>query len=69
VIGEINIYGFYIPWGCVMFFAAIGLAKLVSKGLARFGLYRYIWHPALFDFALVVIMMGLLFLVFSVRGF
>ena len=65
MIGELNIYGFCIPWGIVMFFAAMLVARLISRGLAKFGLYRYVWHPALFDFALVVIMMGIFFLLFS----
>jgi len=30
------------------------IARLVSKLIARAGLYRRIWHPALFDFALYI---------------
>ena len=33
---------------------AYALARLVSKVLARAGLYRHVWHPALFDFALFI---------------
>lgn len=69
MIGELNVYGFYIPWGIVMFFASMAVARLISRGLAKFGLYRYVWHPALFDFALVVVVMGIFFLLFSARGF
>ncbi len=69
MIGELNVYGFYIPWGIVLFFVSMGVARLISRGLAKFGLYRYVWHPALFDFAVFMIVMGTFFLVFSARGF
>lgn len=68
MIGEINIYGFYLPCGLLMFVASTILVRFISRGLSRFGFYRYVWHPALFDFALVVIVMGMLFLLFSVVG-
>lgn len=69
MIGELNVYGFYIPWGIVMFFASLAVSRLISRGLARFGFYRYVWHPALFDLLLVIIVMGVFFLIFSARGF
>jgi Protein of unknown function (DUF1656) len=30
------------------------LARGVSKVMGRIGLYRHVWHPALFDFAVYV---------------
>lgn len=69
MIGEVNVYGIYIPWGIIMMLVAMGVTRLISRGLAKFGFYRYVWHPALFDFAIFVIVMGCFFLVFYFRGF
>lgn len=69
MIGELNIYGFYVPWGLLMFLGAVITVRIISWGLAKFGLYRYIWHPALFECALVVIVMGFFFLIGTLRGF
>jgi hypothetical protein len=27
---------------------------MISRGIARAGLYRFVWHPALFDFGIFV---------------
>jgi hypothetical protein len=43
------------------------LARTVSKLIARAGLYRRIWHPALFDFALYVCLLSSL--VFASKEF
>ncbi|MCL1886899.1 MAG: DUF1656 domain-containing protein [Betaproteobacteria bacterium] len=67
--GEVNVYGVYIPWGIIMLLAAMGVTRLISRGLAKFGFYRYVWHPALFDFAVFVIVMGAFFFLFSLRRF
>jgi hypothetical protein len=34
--------------------AAYALVRVASKLIARAGLYRHVWHAALFDFALYV---------------
>jgi hypothetical protein len=51
---ELDLFGVIVPslllWGVV----AYGFARLISKLIARAGLYRFVWHPALFDFALYV---------------
>jgi hypothetical protein len=60
---EINLFGVYVapmPWMMVVaWVATIGLRWFA----ARFGLLRYVWHPALFVFSVYVIVlssMGLL---------
>ncbi|MDR0934286.1 MAG: DUF1656 domain-containing protein [Burkholderiaceae bacterium] len=68
MIGEISIFGFYMPLGIVMAIAALAVASLISRTLARFGVYRYVWHPALFDLAIFVIVMGIFFVISSLRG-
>ena len=51
---ELDLFGVIVPsfllW-CVVGFV---LARIVSKVLARAGLYRHVWHAALFDFSLYV---------------
>jgi hypothetical protein len=37
---------------------ALAVSSLLARLLARLGLYRFVWHPALFDFALFVIVLG-----------
>ena len=43
------------------------LARIISKLIARVGLYRRIWHPALFDFSLYVCLVASL--VFTSKEF
>ncbi|MEH2560590.1 DUF1656 domain-containing protein [Bradyrhizobium sp. AZCC 2289] len=51
---ELDLFGVIVPsllqWSVV----AYVLARSVSRLMGRFGLYRHVWHPALFDFALYV---------------
>jgi hypothetical protein len=51
---ELDLFGVIVPslllWGVLAFV----LARIVSKVIARTGLYRHVWHAALFDFALYV---------------
>jgi hypothetical protein len=60
---EINLFGVYIAPMSLMMVAAwvvtIGLRRLV----ARFGLMRYVWHPALFVFAVYMIVLSSIVLV------
>jgi hypothetical protein len=51
---ELDLFGVIVPslllWSVLAYF----LARIVSKVMGRIGLYRHVWHPALFDFALYV---------------
>lgn len=60
MIGEFNIYGVYVPWLLILAIGSLFLTRLVSYALARLGFYRFIWHVALFDFALFIIILGAL---------
>lgn len=52
MIGEIHILGLYAPAALVSALAA-GLAMLAARRmLLRFSVYRWVWHPGLFDLAL-----------------
>lgn len=58
MIGEVSLYGIYVPWLLLLSLLALAASRLVSHLLARIGFYRLVWHPALFDFALFVILLG-----------
>jgi hypothetical protein len=59
VIGEFDIYGVYFPAFAV--FAAIALLLqvfVINRLLNAVGFYRVVWHRALFDLAVYVILLG-----------
>jgi hypothetical protein len=60
---EINLFGVFVAPMSLMMVAAwvftIGLRRLA----ARFGLLRYVWHPALLIFALYMIVLSSIVLV------
>ena len=51
---EIDLFGVLVPSLVLWSVIAYLLARIISKLIARVGLYRWIWHPALFDFSLFV---------------
>lgn len=59
---QLDLFGVLVPSLLLWSVAAYVLARLASKLIARAGLYRWIWHPALFDFALYICLVaGLVF--------
>jgi protein AaeX len=64
---EINLFGVYVAPISVMMVAAwvvtIGLRRFAS----RFGLLRYVWHPALFVFAVHIIVLSSMVLLVAAR--
>ena len=57
MIGEFDIYGVYVPAFAV--FAAIAFVlQLAIKRLFVCGVYRFVWHRALFDLAIYVILLA-----------
>lgn len=57
MIGEFNLYGIYFPWPLVLGVITLGVAWIVRRVLARVGFYRVVWHPALFDLAIYVVLL------------
>ena len=55
---EINIGGVYVPAALVWAGAAFVLCILIERILGRTGFYRLVWHRALFDLAVFVILWG-----------
>jgi hypothetical protein len=58
VIGEFDIYGVYFPAFAVFAAIALLLQILINRLLDASGFYRLIWHRALFDSAVYVILLG-----------
>jgi len=58
MIGEVSLYGIYIPWVLLLALLSLFASRAVGYLLARIGFYRWVWHPALFDVALFVILLG-----------
>jgi Protein of unknown function (DUF1656) len=58
MIGEIDIYGVFVPillvWGAI----ALLLTAVLRRGLVRLGFYRLVWHRPLVDLSLLVIIMA-----------
>ena len=59
---QLDLFGVIVPslllWSVISYL----LSRIISRLIARAGLYRRIWHPALFDFALYVCLVaGLVF--------
>jgi Protein of unknown function (DUF1656) len=55
---EIDIYGVLVPALLLWLVAAYALSAVLRRLMQRFGLYRLVWHRALFDFALFVCLLG-----------
>ena len=56
--GDFNLFGVYVPRLLVLALLAYILNLLVRRVLAGIGLYRLVWHPALFDLALYVLVLA-----------
>jgi len=65
MIGEVSLYGIYVPWLLLMALLSLALSRALSYLLARAGFYRLVWHPALFDFAMFIIVLGAVSTFFS----
>lgn len=58
MLAEIDISGVYLPTFLLIALAAMAVTRLISYGLTRVGLGRLIWHRALFDLAVFILVIG-----------
>jgi hypothetical protein len=58
VIGEFDIYGVYVPAFAIYAPIALLLQIAIIRLLDARGFYRLVWHRALFDLAIYVIVLG-----------
>jgi hypothetical protein len=58
MIGEIDVYGVFLPillvWGAI----ALPLTAVLRRVLAGIGFYRLVWHRPLVDLSLLIIIMA-----------
>jgi hypothetical protein len=55
---EINVLGVYVAPMSLMMVAAWVVTIALRRVASRFGLLRYVWHPALFVFAVYMIVLS-----------
>jgi hypothetical protein len=55
---EVNLGGVYLPAALLWAGIAFLLSSVTSRTLSRIGFYALVWHRALFDVALFVILWG-----------
>jgi len=59
VITDVNLFGLFINAGLVSAAMAALLLAVLRKAMAAVGAYRWLWHPALADVALFLLLWGL----------
>ena len=62
---ELDLLGVYVAPVSVMMVAAWFVTMVLRRIAARFGLLAYVWHPALFVFAVYIIVLSAIVLVIS----
>ena len=55
---ELNFGGVFVPAALLWAAAAFFLSSLLGRALSRTGFYALVWHRALFDVSLFVILWG-----------
>ena len=55
---EVDLFGVYVAPISVMMVAAWFITIALRRIATRFGLLRYVWHPALFVFAVYIIVLS-----------
>ena len=64
---EINLFGVYVAPMSLMLVAAWVITIALRRFAARFGLLRYVWHPALFVFSVYMIVLSTIVLAVAAR--
>ena len=55
---EVNLFGVYVAPISVMMVVAWFITIALRRIATRFGLLRHVWHPALFVFAVYIIVLS-----------
>jgi hypothetical protein len=58
MMGEIDVYGVFVPSLLVWVAAALPITAGLRRVLRWLGFYRLVWHRPLFDLALLVVVLG-----------
>jgi protein AaeX len=62
---EVNVLGVYVAPISVMMVAAWFVTLVIRRAADRFGLLTYVWHPALFVFAVYIILLSSIVLIIA----
>jgi protein AaeX len=65
---DIDLFGVYVAPMSVLMVAAWFVMIALRRVAARFGLLRYVWHPALFVFAVYIIVLSSTVLIVARQG-
>jgi protein AaeX len=65
---EINVFGVYVAPISLMMVAAWLVTIALRRVSNRFGLLRYVWHPALFVFAVYIVVLSSWVLIIARNG-
>jgi hypothetical protein len=65
---EINLCGVYFAPVALMMLLAWLMLIFVRRATDRYSLLRHVWHPALFEFAVYIILLSGTVLLFARRG-
>ena len=57
---EVSLSGVFVPAALVWALVAFILASLISRLFSRMNFYDLVWHRALFDFAIWLILWGVI---------
>jgi hypothetical protein len=63
MIGEIDIFGVFVPAILVLMLVAYLINLVIRTLLARAGFYRFVWHRSIFDLGIYVLVLGLVVIV------
>jgi hypothetical protein len=58
MIGEVDVYGVFVPILLVWLLLALLLTAVLRLALARIGFYRLVWHRPLVDLSLLVLVLA-----------
>ncbi|MBO0661024.1 DUF1656 domain-containing protein [Jiella sp. MQZ9-1] len=53
--GDLPIFGIFVPKALLLALTSYGALLLCKKVLARLGVYHAVWHPALFDLSIYIL--------------
>ncbi|MFP3568477.1 DUF1656 domain-containing protein [Paraburkholderia sp. SIMBA_030] len=63
MIGEIDIFGVFVPAVLVLMLIAYLINLVIRTALTRVGFYRFVWHRSIFDLGIYVLVLGLVVVV------
>jgi hypothetical protein len=66
-LAEISMFGVYVAPISLMMVATWLITIVLRGAVGRFGLLRYVWHPALFSFSVYIIILSAWVLIASRR--